>query len=269
MLSPAELRHDDGMGTGLDMLAALCAPAATLGSGGGIVLGLLLAGAAGSAMHCVPMCGGFVLGQVADRVARLPATHLCEWRRIGAGVLLPYHLGRLTTYAALGALAGAGGGVLAGLPRFGWLSAALLLLAAALFLLHALRRLAPAFASGLAGLERAPPGWGRTIARISARIDRSRAGGGYALGLVLGLLPCGFLYAALTAASATFSPLYGGLGMLAFGLGTAPALIAVGIAGQAAGRHWQRGVARIGPAVMLLNATLLTALALRHLMLAS
>ena len=51
--------------------------------------------------------------------------------------------------------------------------------------------------------------------------------------------------------------------MLAFGLGTVPALVAVGIAGQAAGRHWQRGVTAAAPAVMLLNAALLTALALR------
>ncbi len=257
------------MGTGLHTLAALCAPATVFSSGSGIVLALLLAGAAGSAMHCVPMCSGFVLGQVADRVARLPATHLCEWRRIGAGALLPYHLGRLTTYAALGTVAGATGGALARLPWFGWLSTALLLLAAALFLLHALRRLAPRLSRMLAGLERAPAGWGRAVARLTARIDRTRASGGYALGLALGLLPCGFLYAALAAAGATFSPLLGGLGMLAFGLGTAPALIAVGIAGQAAGRRWQRGVAAVSPAVMLLNAALLAALAARHLLLVS
>src|SRR5487761_2605674 len=123
----------------MDTLAALCGSAMALPLGGGIVLGLFLAGAAGSAMHCVPMCGGFVLGQVADRMARLPAAHLCEWRRVGAGALLPYHLGRLTTYTLLGALAGASGSVLARLPWFGWLSGVLLLLAAGLFLLHALR----------------------------------------------------------------------------------------------------------------------------------
>ena len=254
------------MGTGLDMLAALCGPATRFSSGGGIVLALALAGAAGSAMHCVPMCGGFVLGQVADRMARLPAAHLCEWRRVGAGALLPYHLGRLTTYTLLGALAGASGSVLARLPWFGRLSGVLLLLAAGLFLLHALRRLAPLLAPMLAGLERAPPGWGRGVTRLATRIDPTRIPGGYALGLVLGLLPCGFLYAALTAAGASFNPITGGMAMLAFGLGTMPALVAVGIAGQAAGHRFQRGIAAAAPAVLLLNATLLATLALRHLM---
>ena len=55
----------------------------------------------------------------------------------------------------------------------------------------------------------------------------------------------------------------GALAMAAFGLGTVPSLVAVGIAGQAAGRRWQRAVAWAAPAVMLLNAGLLALLAVR------
>lgn len=226
------------------MLAALCGSSAW---SGGLLLGLFVAGAVGSTVHCGPMCGGFVLGQVADGMARLPAVRLCEWRRIGRGALLPYHLGRLTTYAGLGAL---GGTAIDRLPWFSVVSAGLLLLGAALFLAHV--------ANFLPGFDRAPAGWGRAIARL-ARHTR----GGYPLGIVLGFLPCGLLYAALATTAASGSPILGALGMLAFGLGTAPALIAVGIAGQAAGRRWQRGVTRAAPAVMLLNSVLLAALALR------
>lgn len=251
-------------GSLLDTMAALCGARGGFASGG-LVLGLFVAGAAGSTMHCVPMCGGFVLGQVADRMAAMPAARLCEWRRVGAGVLLPYHLGRLTTYAGLGAIAGLGGGVLARLPWFGLLSATLLLAAAGLFLLHALRRVVPGLGRLLPGLERAPRGWNQAIARVTRSLNRTRRGGGYLLGVALGFLPCGFLYAALAATAASSGPLLGMLCMLAFGLGTAPALIAVGIAGQAAGRHWQRGMAVAAPAVMLLNAALLGALALQRL----
>jgi sulfite exporter TauE/SafE len=49
--------------------------------------------------------------------------------------------------------------------------------------------------------------------------------------------------------------------MLAFGLGTMPALIVVGVAGQAAGWRWHRKFAAAAPAVLLLNAALLAALA--------
>jgi uncharacterized protein len=147
--------------------------AAWCGSGvgsGGLLLGLFLAGVAGSTMHCVPMCGGFVLGQVADGMARLPSTRLCEWQRVRRGALLPYHLGRLTTYAGLGALGGAGAGRL---PWFGAASGGLLLLGAALFLAQVARL--------LPGLDRAPAGWTRAISRLARRTS-----GGYSLGIVLG-----------------------------------------------------------------------------------
>ena len=172
------------------MIAAF---AAWCGSGvgsGGLLVGLFLAGAAGSTMHCVPMCGGFVLGQVADGMARLPSARLCEWQRVSRGALLPYHLGRLTTYAGLGALGGAATGRL---PWFGAASGVLLLLGAALFLAHVARV--------LPGLDRAPAGWTHAISRLARRTS-----GGYPLGVVLGFLPCGFLYAALATSASSGDP---------------------------------------------------------------
>jgi hypothetical protein len=252
-----------GMGSGFDILTALCGSAAALPLGGGVAFGLLLAGATGSVMHCVPMCGPFVLGQVADRMTRLPAARLCEMQRIRGALLLPYHLGRLTTYAALGAMAATAGAGIARLPWLGWLSGALLLIAALLFLGHAVQRSMPALHAMLPGTTMAPASWVRLAARLTARMDRTTFGGGLLLGVVLGFLPCGLLYAALTAASVSGGPVTGAIAMLAFGVGTVPALVAVGMAGHTAGRRWQRSVSLLSPAVMVLNATLLTVLAAR------
>ena len=232
---------------------------------GGLILGLLLAGLAGSPMHCVPMCGPFVLGQVADRMVRVPVVRLCELQRIRGGLLLPYHVGRITTYAGLGALAAATGSALSRLPWLGRFSGLLLLLAALLFLGQALRRLVPGLHVWLPDATVAPAGFVRLIAALAGRLDRSTRLGGLALGMALGFLPCGFLYAALTAASASGGPGAGALAMAAFGAGTVPSLIAVGIAGQAVGRRWQRAVASVAPVVMLLNAALLAVLAVRGL----
>ncbi len=250
------------MSYGLDMLASLCGSAAALPVSGGVAFGLLLAGATGSVMHCAPMCGGFVLGQVADRMARLPAARLCEMQRVRGALLLPYHLGRITTYTGLGALAGFAGSALSRAPWFGWLSGALLLVAALLFVGLALRRLVPAWHAWLPAATAAPPGFVGLIARVTRGVDRSTVAGGLLLGLALGSLPCGFLYAALTAASASGGPVSGAFAMMAFGLGTVPSLIAVGIAGQAAGRRWERVTSAAAPAVMLLNAGVLAALGL-------
>ena len=82
--------------------------------------------------------------------------------------------------------------------------------------------------------------WNRSVAGLAARTGDN----GYLLGLALGFLPCGFLYAALATSAASGSPLWGALAMLAFGAGTAPALVALGVVGQVAGRRWQRGVTR-------------------------
>ena len=202
-------------------------------------MGMLLAGAAASPLHCAPMCGGFVLGQVSDRMARLPSAHLSECQRLRSASLTPYHLGRVTTYSALGFAAGGGG---LAIQRLTGGAAVFLLIGAALLVLQAARRLRPGFALPLT----------RTLR-------------GYPLGLALGFLPCGILYAALAAAAATGSPLYGALAMFCFGLGTVPSLVAVGLFGAAAWHRLRRGMTVLTPAVLLANAALLTLLGVRLL----
>jgi uncharacterized protein len=248
---------------GVSWLGALCS--SEVGLRGGLLLGLFAAGVSGSVMHCAPMCGGFVLGQVSERLVRLPPARLCEARRIGSGLLLPYHLGRVTTYAALGAGTAGSAAMLGRLAWFGPLSASLLVLASALFLTHALRRIVPASAGLMTWLDRAPRWWGQGLAGVTRRIPTGSRPGEFLLGVTLGFLPCGFLYAALAAASASARPAVGAAAMVAFGLGTAPALMVVGVAGHAAGRRWNRAVAAVAPVLMTLNAMLLLALAWQRL----
>ena len=243
----------------LHFLGGFC----TLGTAisGGLLLGLFIAGAAGSVVHCGPMCGVFVLGQVSDRMVRLPSSRLCESQRIGNGLLVPYHLGRLTTYAGLGALAAGSAAVFGQIDWFGRLSSVLLVIAALLFLTHAAARLLPAGVR----IDRAPRIWTRLIGLAARQVHRGSALGEYCLGLTLGFLPCGFLYAAIAVAASSARPLPGAFAMLAFGLGTTPVLMMIGVGGQAAGRRWHRGFNAAAPVLMGVNAVLLLALAWQRL----
>jgi hypothetical protein len=247
------------MSAGLADLYALCTPGVVQGS---VIVGLFVAGAAGSVTHCAPMCGGFVLGQVADRMSRISAPQMCESQRLRAGLLLPYHAGRLTTYAALGAVTASSAAVLGRAPWFTALSTMLLVVAALLFLSQAASRIwpgHPTFMGGPGGNAQAA--WARLIRKLTFRLDRGRPSNGFVLGLALGLLPCGFLYGALFAAATTSRPELGALAMLAFGAGTVPALMIVGLVGRAAGERWLRVMRLACPPLLALNATLLLTLA--------
>ncbi len=158
----------------------------------GLLVGAFVSGLVGS-VHCVGMCGPFAVA--------------CG-RSVPGG--LGWHLGRLGTYAVLGALAGGFGHVL---PGPWWVSTALSL------------ALVVWFAGVLAGVlpepRFRPPG----LKRIQlSNAKRGKGAAALLFGLANGLLPCGLVYAALGLAVSTLSPGGGALVMLCFGLGTMPLL---------------------------------------------
>jgi sulfite exporter TauE/SafE len=188
---------------------------------------LPLAGAVLSAsllgsLHCVGMCGPLLAlaGGPRGQGGR-------------AGLLTAYHLGRLSAYAALGALAGALGAALDlsgqafGLQRLALgLTGALMLLFGAVQLASAFGLLAgPAgLPGGLlpAGLRERARG---SFARLAPRLGRwPRALRPLGLGLLSAFLPCGWLYAFVALAAGQGGPLPGALVMAAFWLGGLPAL---------------------------------------------
>jgi sulfite exporter TauE/SafE len=223
----------------------------------GISITLFGVGLVGGFAHCAPMCGPFVLMQIAASEGGGFAVG-----KLAAGALPGYQLGRMTTYVTLGAMMGGLGGSIAMLTQFRGLLALLLGFAAASFLLQAVRRLVPRFQGPTV------PGYGAGLAVPLVRLIRANRGfalKGYPLGLVLGLLPCGFLYAALIAAGATGGALGGGIAMAGFALGTAPALMTVGVLGAGAALRWRTLAAELATPVFLINAITLGGLALRSL----
>ena len=164
------------------------------------------------------MCGGFVLGQVSERMARLPPERLCEsatdQQRIAAA-LPSGTVDDLCHARGGGSRFGRGAGT-ARVVRP--LSAGLLVLAAMLFLTHALRRIPPS-GPDLASSTVRRARWGQLLARLTRRIPRGSGPASSCLESRWVFCRAAFSYAALAAAAASARPAVGAAAMLAFGWG--------------------------------------------------
>lgn len=180
----------------------------------------LALGFLGSA-HCFAMCGGIAC---ALNLALAPAERRAKHRF--ALCIAGYQLGRILSYGIAGAIAaGLGGGLFsllppAAAPRLGIALQALVLIGLGLYLTGHWR-------TPLARLEAAGARLWGALAPLRRRLLPVRGpGGALRMGLVWGWLPCGLVYSALLFAFSTGRWWSGALYMLAFGLGTLPALLA-------------------------------------------
>jgi sulfite exporter TauE/SafE len=174
--------------------------------------------------HCVGMCAPFVL--LVSRRFGAPGAA----RGAAFASQLWYTAGRVATYGVLGALAGFVGGAVELAGSLLGLQRAASILAGAVLVLE-----------GLLGLTGSGPlasaSGGRLFARVTTALGRRIPGHPLGLGLLLGLLPCGLLYPALIAAVARGGPLEGATALVAFGSGTAPALLGLSLADELLARH--------------------------------
>jgi uncharacterized protein len=176
----------------------------------GLLFGLL------GSFHCVGMCGPIAMA--------LPFVGSSGWRYY-AGRLL-YNGGRIVTYASLGALAGAFGQSLelAGLQQTVSIVSGVLII-----LLLVLPAALKGRASNFLGTDKVM-GWVRR--QLGYYFQKNSLGSLFMVGMLNGLLPCGFVYIAL--AGAISAPGIGGamLYMALFGLGTFPLMYLVSLSGK-------------------------------------
>jgi uncharacterized protein len=177
-----------------------------------------------SSLHCVQMCGPIV---VSYSVALSPSPSSAAGRFLILGHVA-YNAGRILTYSALGAVAGLAGHTVGLVGRLAGLSSALAIVGGVLMLIAGLVMFGvfPAVKVLGAGFFRITSSFLRPLSNL---ISSPNVGRRLLLGLTMGLLPCGLIYAALLRALATGSALWGAATMAAFGAGTAGALLAVGI----------------------------------------
>jgi len=179
-----------------------------------------------SSLHCVQMCGPIVLSySVAIESLQKGGTGSST-----AGLLpnhLAYNAGRILTYSLLGAIAGVAGGALGLVGRLAGFSHGLAIVSGAVMIAVGISMLGIVRTTLLGSRLLQIPS--SLLKRAGRLLSTPGCGSRFLLGLMLGFLPCGLIYAALLKAVATGSALAGAATMLAFGLGTAGALLALGI----------------------------------------
>lgn len=176
-----------------------------------------------SSLHCIGMCGS-IIGSLTLSLAP-------EVRQNKAALfffVLNYNIGRISSYALAGALIGLLE-MLLSLPfaqghghRILQLLSAAVMAGAGLYIAGLFPRFAYIEKVGSKFWKKIEP-FGRKLIPVKTRMQA------FLFGMVWGWLPCGLVYAALALAATSGDSLKSSLTMLAFGLGTLPAVMGVGI----------------------------------------
>lgn len=176
--------------------------------------------------HCIGMCGPIAMALPGKNDFPL---HLV-WGR------LLYNLGRVVTYTVLGMLFGFIGqsAAVAGLQQSLSIFLGILIIAGALF----------QFDTGDQWKQKI--GLHKFYERVEQHIQQQFQKNGmhtlFTIGLLNGLLPCGFVYVGLAGAVTTGTMLHSGIFMAIFGLGTFPAMMTMALAPSFITLEWRQRI---------------------------
>ncbi len=163
------------------------------------------------------MCGGIVMAYSTAKVGN-------EWTRLTQiSAHLLYSLGRVFTYTTLGVMFGYLGGVA---TFSNHTDGILLLIAGFAMILTGLSLLGKIKFLTLIEHSLAGNAWYQNT--FKAMLKSQNLSSFFILGMLNGLMPCGFVYFFAITAASTASPFWGGIVMMLFGLSTIPALFSLG-----------------------------------------
>jgi len=188
-----------------------------------LTAGLLIAvflGALVSGWHCALMCGG--IAAAIERPVALETPLRAKSELFYLQLIM--HLGRITTYILLGALAAAMG-VVVWQQNLIPIQRPLFALTSLILILMGVRLLRIVNAGSLLGSKwlssKIAAYWSKYLGRVASGPSR------WFSGMLWGLVPCGLIYSVLPLAFLSGDVLTGATLMLAFGLGTLPNLLLI------------------------------------------
>jgi sulfite exporter TauE/SafE len=252
-------------------------------------------GLAGGFSHCTTMCSPFVFMQITNNLGKIAINDYNQIVKIKNVALIPYHLGRITTYGILAMIFATFGQFITKLLLFKNI-ATFLLFSTALFFTYQLltsfkgriiinitkefniiimviKKFIKIFLSILQikSLKnkilltkfvkiRLLPSFNNIFGNFNKNYNGFD---GYILGIILGFIPCGLLYNAFALAITFNNPFLASFGLIIFGIATFPALFIIAIIGNVSGIVITNGnnkIILLKRTVLIVNIVILTAM---------
>ncbi len=186
--------------------------------------------------HCIGMCGPIAIA--------LPLKPGSRFTRVTSAIL--YNLGRSITYAAMGLVFGFFGQsfAMAGFQK--WVG----IIMGSIMILYVIF---PAIFKNKFNIDTFGHQYtGALRSRLAKLFGKRSYTSLFIIGLLNGLLPCGPVYAAIAAAIATGSVVYGTVFMFLFGIGTIPIMLTISLAGNKISGVLRKKLAKLIPVTIII-----------------
>lgn len=242
---------------------------------------LFFSGLAGSFSHCIWMCGPIAISQMSMRMMLIPNSQMSELNKIKSAAAAPYYIGKAITYSILTLFASIISIHFRSYPFFQYFGALVLCLAMFFFIKSGISAALSVISESVysKGLSQYI---GRTeissmrraikfleaslVNKISVKHISPYNIKGLILGMILGLIPCGLVYANISLAlSATDNSLLAALAMFIFGMATIPGLFIVSYIGSSMFEKYKKAFSLLHMCAMFFNTYLLVVYIMRIL----
>ena len=189
-------------------------------------------------LHCIGMCGPLVLA--------LPVNNNKGFKYYAGRIL--YNIGRVLTYTVIGLIFGIAG---KGIAIAGFQQAVSILLGSSIILSFLLPRSFKSRITGSSVISKITSPLRTSIGKL---FKQKTLPSFLMIGMLNGLLPCGFVYMGVAGAVALGNILSGTLFMLFFGLGTIPSMLAASLFGGFVSINIRRKISRAVPVFAVVMA---------------
>ncbi len=217
-----------------------------------VIISMLSFGFLGGFSHCSGMCGPFVLTQVSNRLNKISIEQITVFKKLSGLALLPYHFGRITTYCFIAFLSSFLTKNLKNIVGFRQLAGVLLIIGALIIFNSTIVKIKLPFKLRLRLSRTAQSDHKNELSQkricnipkklfslqtkfkilINSLFFNPTGFKNYFLGIMLGFIPCGLVYGAIVTALSLGNHWLVLLAMLAFGIGTVPALFLTACGGN-------------------------------------